>query len=237
MKTSNAQKKKFHLKKNCDTENNDDNNDFDIKYSDIMKKIDSDKDWIEKDYINRLKFHMKGSTDISFNLIIEAHKLINRISAINRIDQHVDDSFLSHNIEKGLFEFSLLHVTMKKLDYSSVTNVYEYKLHSICINLDENNSKIQNKTLLKAVKNGDLKPYIIAFLKPEQMHPEIWETFKQKQVREDDAMYNPDTTDEYECSRCKERKSTVEYIQTRGADEPPTKFITCVVCCTTVTLY
>ena len=211
--------------------------DFNMKCIDIMNKIDSNKEWAEKDYINRFKFHMKGSTDISFNLIKKAQKLIDRVSSINQINKYVDDLYLSDNIEMGLFEYSLLHVTMKKLDHLFVQNVYEHKLHSICVNLDENNSRIQNKTLLKSIKNGDLKPYIIAFLKPEQMHPEIWESFKQKQLREDDAMYNPDTTDEYECARCKERKSTVEYIQLRGADEPPTKFITCVVCGLTITQY
>ena len=210
------------------------NDEFTQKFLKKIKCIENDKDWAEKDYLNRNRFIMKSSTDISINLIKEANKLINRDEALEKINSFVKDNYISYNIEKGLFEAALLHVTLKKLDVLTVLNVYLYKLHSICVNLDENNNDIKNKTLLNAIHDGKLKPYMIAFLSPQQMHPERWESVKQKQMREDDAMYNIETTDEYECPKCKERKCTVTYIQLRSADEPESKFIVCVVCGTTV---
>ena len=39
-------------------------------------------------------------------------------------------------------------------------------------------------------------------LSPQQIHPKRWESIIQKRLREDDAMYNIETTDEYECPKC-----------------------------------
>lgn len=184
--------------------------------------------------IFKCNFRMKGSSDIQQDLIDFASKNINRKRGFDEINNYIKNTSLSKEIEDGLFEASLLHITIKKQDISTVTNVYGYKLCLICKNLDINDEHIQNKTLLNMIKNKETNAYMTAFLSPQQMHPEKWETYNQRKIREDDAMYNPETTDEYECSKCKERKSTVEYIQLRGADEPANKFIVCVVCGTTV---
>lgn len=37
------------------------------------------------------------------------------------------------------------------------------------------------------------------------------------------------TCDLFQCSKCKERKTTYFQLQTRSADEPMTTFVTCVV--------
>jgi DNA-directed RNA polymerase subunit M/transcription elongation factor TFIIS len=198
--------------------------------------IKYDKDSLEKEYINRYNFYTKGSSDISFDLIREAEKTIDRKEGVFQINKYVKEDFTSHEIEKGLFEYSLLHVMGKKLDNVFVNYIYSIKLHNICCNLDENNKNIENKTLLKAIFKGELKPHMVACLSPQQMHPERWESIDQKRKKEDDAKYNPETTDEYECSKCKERKCTVEYVQLRSADEPANMFIVCVVCGTTIIL-
>ena len=198
--------------------------------------IKFDKASLEKEYINRYHFYTKGSSDISFDLVREAEKTIDRKEGVAQINKYVKEDFTSHEIEKGLFEYSLLHVTGKKLDNAFVNHVYSTKLHNICCNLDEKNTHIQNKTLLKAIFKGELKPHMVAFLSPQQMHPERWESIIQKRIKEDEAKYNPETTDEYECSKCKERKCTVEYVQLRSADEPANMFIVCVVCGTTIIL-
>lgn len=38
------------------------------------------------------------------------------------------------------------------------------------------------------------------------------------------------TCDFFQCSKCKEKKTTYYQLQTRSADEPMTTFVTCVVC-------
>jgi DNA-directed RNA polymerase subunit M/transcription elongation factor TFIIS len=90
--------------------------------------------------------------------------------------------------------------------------------------------------LLPAVLNNKIKPRTIAFLYPHQLHPKLWEPITEKKIREDDAMYNIETTDEYECPNCKERKCTVEYVQFRSADEAANKLIVCTVCANTQNL-
>ena len=37
-------------------------------------------------------------------------------------------------------------------------------------------------------------------------------------------------TDQFQCGKCKQRKTTFFQLQTRSADEPMTTFVTCVVC-------
>lgn len=188
---------------------------------------------LEKTHLARYKFRMGNSIDISFDLIREAETTISRRYGLDKICKYVENIVIANDIEHGLFEFSLLHVTMKKLDISYVSSVYFHKLHNICVNLDTKDKNIENKTMLNAVYKGLLKPYMIAFLSPQQMHPERWEQYTQKKMREDDALYNIETTDEYECDNCGERKSTVTSVQMRSADEPENKFIVCVVCGTT----
>lgn len=38
------------------------------------------------------------------------------------------------------------------------------------------------------------------------------------------------TTDQFQCGKCKQRKTTYFQMQTRSADEPMTTFVTCVNC-------
>ena len=184
---------------------------------------------------NRYRFCTKESADITFELIHQAEQTINRKDAMNKMNKYVKDPLISREIERGLFECSLLHIINKKSDISYVNSVYINKLYNICNNLDETNPNVENKTLLKAILKGKLKPITIAFLSPQQMHPDRWESINKKRANDDEAKYNVDTTDDYECPNCKERKCTVTYIQMRSADEPETKFITCVKCGTTVT--
>ena len=38
------------------------------------------------------------------------------------------------------------------------------------------------------------------------------------------------TTDQFQCSKCRQRKCTYYQMQTRSADEPMTTFVTCINC-------
>lgn len=193
----------------------------------------------EQMHISRYKFIMKNSKDISFNLLRDAEINLDRNSALLKINNYINNIVISQNIERGLFEFTLLHITIKSLRYDIVPFVfyiYHSKLHTICSNLDIQDPNIENGTMLNAILNGELKAYLVAFLSPQQMHPDRWKLYNQKKLLEDDAMYNIETTNEYECPSCKERKCTVDYIQLRSADEPANKFIVCIVCGYTIIL-
>ena len=54
-----------------------------------------------------------------------------------------------------------------------------------------------------------------------------------KQKANDEFLYlkKPEAaTDEYKCSRCKQRRCIYTELQTRAIDEPMTKYITCLEC-------
>jgi DNA-directed RNA polymerase subunit M/transcription elongation factor TFIIS len=195
-----------------------------------LSNMEFDKHSLEKNYISHYKFVMKNSVDITYNLLREAETLLDRNNAVKMLNKYIDNEFISNEIEKGMFEYTLLQVVTKKLLHHYCLQIYETKLYTICSNLDLNDKNIENQTLLPAILSGEIKPYMVSFLSPQQLHPKRWESVIQKRLREDDAMYNIETTDEYECPKCNEKKCTVETIQLRSADEPANKFVVCVVC-------
>jgi transcription elongation factor S-II len=81
-----------------------------------------------------------------------------------------------------------------------------------------------------------MAPKLVAFLSPEQLHPEKWDDILKKRQYRIDKEQNMATTDMYQCRKCKERKCKVSSFQTRSADEPATVFICCVICKNTWTI-
>jgi len=192
------------------------------------------KNEIVQQYLKSFDFAVKNSVDISYELLCLAENIIDRNGAIVKIHKYIKNPIHALNIERGLFECTMLHITCNRLLNRLCEPVYQHKLAVICDNLDCNNERIKNKTLLPAINSGIISPISVAFLTAAQMHPVKWEKYNEKKMREDDAIYNIDTTDEYECPKCNERKCTVESVQLRSADEPANKFIVCVMCGFTV---
>ncbi len=110
-------------------------------------------------------------------------------------------------------------------------NEYEQKAKQLALNLDIN-SYVQNKNLHAKVLSGEIDPSKLVHYTPQELFPEKWaETIKanpkptKKQVEGSKARA---TTDMFMCPKCKKKETTYYEQQTRGADEPMTKFITCV---------
>jgi transcription elongation factor S-II len=140
------------------------------------------------------------------------------------------DLKLAIGIEKGIFEFSLLHVYMNSLNWPFITAVYNDKLFDILVNLDTKNKHVNNKNLKINILDGKIKPEFVAFMSPEQLHPKRWSELILKIKNREDKENNMATTDLYKCKKCKERKCKVTQLQTRSSDEPVTTFVTCLVC-------
>lgn len=185
----------------------------------------------DKEYVNKFRFVTKHSSDIKYNLLSEAVKIIDRKNARIQLNKYVNMECISDRIEKGLFEFALIHVTINKQNqFQIVKSVYEDKLYDLCSNLDVNDKRINNTTLLPSIISGKMKPYFIAFLAPEQLHPKAWSDLLIKRKNQEDAKSNVRTTDLYKCYKCGERKFVITTMQLRSADEPENKFLTCLVC-------
>lgn len=184
----------------------------------------------DKEYINMFRFVTKNSNDIKLPLLKYAVKTLDRPNAIAKLNHYVKNDFVAYDIEKGIFEFALVNVVINKFQITLVENIYLDKLSDICDNFDEKNSHIDNKTLLPLVTSGMFKPFFVAFLSPDQMHPKRWSATVDKQKAKDDAINNISTTDIYRCGKCGERKMKISRLQLRSADEPENLFLVCLVC-------
>jgi len=180
---------------------------------------------INKHIISSYKFRTENSKDINIKLLKVAEK-IKRYETVLRLSHIIFDIEISNEIEKGIFEFSLLHVTTHGLEYKTVTSIYHDKEYDIIYNLKDPT----NTNLLKSIKEGHIIPYAIAFLSPQQLNPDRWKDLLEKKMFRQEAENNMATTDRYRCRKCGERKAKVTELQIRSADEPCSLFITCLIC-------
>lgn len=201
-----------------------------IKIIKDAKTISNEIKAIQKSYINSFKFITKNSSDIKASLLLTAQTSLDRKASVQELIKYVDSYKIADQIEKGIFEYILIQVTMNKFQEHFVVNMYQAKLYDICINLDTKNKNIDNQTLIKTVMDESFNPYFIAFLSPDQLHPKRWaDPIAKKQLREE-TMNNLQTTDLYKCAKCGERKFKITQLQLRSADEPISSFHTCMVC-------
>lgn len=189
----------------------------------------------EKEYLSRFRFVTHNSHDIKMHLLMFALKTLDRKKAKKELIKYIPFEYIVDDIEKGIFEFSLIHVTINKLQNNLLSAIYEDKVYDLCVNLDYKNEHINNQTLLPSLLKGKLRPFYIAFLSPQQIHPERWSSVLARQRLKEETENNLATTDLYKCYKCGERKCTISEMQTRSADEPMTKFVTCLVCYNTFT--
>ena len=143
---------------------------------------------------------------------------------------------LSLNLEKGIFNYSIQTAKQKnivrKWDNTAFVLIYIDKLRSIILNLNAK-STVQNKQLLKRLKNGQFKAHELAFMTHQELFPEKWKTLIEEKIKRDQNEGKVDlsaATDEFYCFRCKKRKCSYYQMQTRSADEPMTTFVTCLLC-------
>jgi len=189
----------------------------------------------EKEYLKNCDFIMENSLYLDVEFIKECGKQVNRKQTIETIDKLLNCITISDDIEKGIFEFSLNYVKAHNYPIHFFQLTYNDKLNDLLLNLDTNNKRIENKTLQPDLLNGKFSGQIIAFLNMYQLHPMRWKSIIDKNNLKDDTMANVNTTDEYKCGRCGERKHIYYITQTRCIDEPATIFYTCTVCRKTFT--
>jgi DNA-directed RNA polymerase subunit M/transcription elongation factor TFIIS len=199
-------------------------------YIEKMKHIKHDKKIYEKEFLQLQHFRTKSSSDIKYSLVLLANKILNRDNALLELMKHVELYHIAVNLEKGIYEFALIHITINKLQNNIVEFVYNDKLYDLCSNLNIHDTKINNKTLLPTILDNQIDPHFVAFLSPEQLHPMRWNDIILKKQLESDTLNNLQTTDKYKCTKCGERKFKVTEIQLRSADEPMSRIHTCMCC-------
>lgn len=148
------------------------------------------------------------------------------IFKFNQIFLNVDISIL---LEAGIFEFTLVFCSSSNIILSLYPAVYNDKVLDILSNLNEKSS-VSNSFLKNAIIHQNIMPQQVAFLPPDKLFPQRWEIINRKNILRDSKKRKIASTDLYICRRCKGNRCQIRELQTRAADEPLTKFITCLDC-------
>ena len=199
------------------------------------KELEFDNFSYDREFIKRQKFIMTNSCYLPISLIKFAETQVDRKKTVDNIDKFINCLCVSVQIEKGLFEFTLNYIKTSLLEQTDFNAIYTDKLNEICDNLDMKNDNINNQTLMPALLDGSISPQTLSFLKMYQLHPQQWKHIIDKNNLRDLTLYTVNSTDEFKCGRCGERKHTYYITQTRSADEPATIFYTCINCKKTFT--
>ena len=146
------------------------------------------------------------------------------------INRYVDNMIYSKNIEKGIYNYSILKAKrekiVKKWNNEYFVLIYLNKFKIIFHN-------IKNEGILTKIKNKELIPHKIAFMNHQELLPEKWkEKLEEKKFRLENKFFPKieASTDNFTCGRCKSKACTYYQLQTRSADEPMTTFVTCTKC-------
>ena len=146
-----------------------------------------------------------------------------------KLNEIVEDEKNSLNLEKGIFNFALKesdrYKIIKKWDNKQFVQIYIDRLRSIIINLKGD--------ILKQIKDGTIKPHIVAFMTHQELCPEKWYALIEAKIKRDKNKFETNiaaSTDLFTCRKCKEKKCTYYQMQCRSADEPMTTFVQCLNC-------
>lgn len=196
---------------------------------DYLKSVDINSFDKNKIFMLKCNFITENSKDISEEMLSYATSNIDRADCTIQLAKLLNNMNIAISIESSIFEFALIHATLNNIDKHLVCAIYNDKFQDIYMNLDET-SRINNKTLIQCILQGTINAKFTAFLSPDQIHPENWVPVLNKIKFREVTESNIATTDLYKCHKCGERKCKVTELQLRSADEPTSRFITCLVC-------
>lgn len=190
-----------------------------------MLKIDT----ISPYHHTKYNFITENSIDIKDSYIHYAETILERAKNQVKLNNIINDIEISLKIELSIFEFALIYCLNNSLGENFLKSVYDDKLNNIISNITDTKN-INNKTLKQDLSTNKINPSYVAFMSPAQLHPQKWlywvKKKEYKELRENSIAYS----DTYKCFKCGERKCKVSQAQTRGADEPMTTFVTCLIC-------
>lgn len=178
------------------------------------------------------------STDIAaiMNKIMEDPTEF-RLNVRKMLNDIMSNDVWSLNLEKGIFNYCIENATNKKI-IKKWTNkafvlLYVDKFRTIWMNIYDKQTNKMDKHISELLTSAEIKPHEIAFMTHQELKPEKWSELIKAKMEKDKSSTEMDmnnATDEYQCPKCKARKSTFYELQTRSADEPMTRFIQCLNC-------
>ena len=163
---------------------------MDKKSFDVLK-IDEDNNKAEDNLI-KLEFLTDNVKSVGDKRKKFLNRFVDRNETIAKIANLLKDIDAAIKIEFGVYEYTLVYVTMKNIIIDLMPAIYNDKINDLLLNLDDK-SAIENKTLKKSIEKNEINPQLLAFLKPQDLHPERWKDLirknnlrEEKRQREED---------------------------------------------------
>ena len=132
---------------------------------------------------------------------------------------------IAKDVENSIYNFSKEYATINETPYL-LDSIYDTKSDEILSQLTNKESDF----LVKALKSNKIDGTKIAFMKPEELDPDKYNSIIKKQQMAEYKKNNTEGSNAFTCSKCKKSKCTVSTKQTRSGDEPPTTFVDCLEC-------
>lgn len=183
-----------------------------------------------KNTLEHMDFVTEQSKCIPLKRLNNMQKQIERSKSIGELNTVIKNIIYAMEIEAGIFEYCLVYIVENCLDDIMFRSTYQYKIDDIIKNIK------MNPEILEHISRKELKPCMLAYLKPSQLFPEKWDKLLAKKQLKEKTENNLPTTDLYKCYKCDQRRCTLRFLQTRSSDEPMTIFVTCCNCHNTFTV-
>lgn len=143
---------------------------------------------------------------------------------------------VSKDLEIGVFNWCLDESARLKIVKSWKCAQFRLLYQDKCLNILSNlipdilgNTRLRDRML----KDNEFMPHELAYMKPQNVFPERWETILDEKMKKDMNLLEAKPsamTSEFRCGKCKKRECIYQEVQVRSADEPMTLFITCLNC-------
>ncbi len=141
----------------------------------------------------------------------------------NKLSKYVKLKDNYNKIEESIYNYSVEYANTNNTPFL-LENIYDTKQIEILSLLETSNY------ILTLIKNDTFDILKIAYMKPEELNPDAYETIIKKTQLEEYKKNEKIGTNIFTCSKCKKANCTVVQKQTRAGDEPPTTFVTCLEC-------
>ena len=139
-------------------------------------------------------------------------------------------------IENGIYNWAIryakLHNLIRNWGDKAFKRCYALKAMSLVNNLDAN-AYIGNKRLVQRITDKEFEPYELAWMKPENLLPELWTPYAQAlALREEKALKSHlvAKSDRFWCKKCGHNECSFYEMQIRSGDEGSTLFVNCLNC-------
>jgi DNA-directed RNA polymerase subunit M/transcription elongation factor TFIIS len=179
------------------------------------------------------------ATELRRNVISYFKQLFERnLSEELLNDDRVKQLNIYDNIEKGIYNYSVWicyqNNYIRNWNSFYFHNTYIEKFLTVFTVVDpESYCNEGDDSIMKKIVTEEILPHEVVFMKSHELYPERWKNVLEESEKNITSLFYQDSldfTDQFKCSKCKQRKCTYYQLQTRSADEPMTTFVTCLIC-------